>query len=65
MKNRSVTVSIGLAECGAEVTQDTWRKAADTARYQAKESGRNKVVRAPSPEPAAEAPDSERRVRQG
>ncbi len=67
VKNRPVTVSVGVAECGPELTQDSWLKAADTALYQAKESGRNKVVRAPSPVPgpAAELPDPERRVRQG
>ena len=65
LKNRAVTVSMGVAECGHELTQESWLKAADTELYQAKEVGRNRVVRAATSEPAAEPAGTERRVRQG
>ena len=46
LKGRPVTVSIGLAELQRNLTQAAWVKRADTALYKAKETGRNRVVRA-------------------
>jgi diguanylate cyclase (GGDEF)-like protein len=45
LKNRPVTVSIGVAECQRDISQDVWIKTADDALYAAKEGGRNRVVR--------------------
>jgi len=39
----TITVSIGLAECGAEMDSETFVKAADDALYLAKSSGGNRV----------------------
>jgi diguanylate cyclase (GGDEF)-like protein len=44
LKNRQVTVSIGVAECTRDVTQEAWLKTADNALYKAKATGRNKVL---------------------
>jgi diguanylate cyclase (GGDEF)-like protein len=41
-----VTISIGVAEFDGEVTLDQLIKQADTAMYQAKKNGRDKVVKA-------------------
>ncbi len=60
LKNRPVTVSIGVAECKKDVSQEDWVKIADNALYSAKETGRNKVVRADELDGDATAPaDSE------
>jgi len=64
LKNRPVTVSMGVAECHAEMTQENWIKAADTALYAAKDGGRNRVIRAPDVVPTPEIPGLERRARQ-
>lgn len=39
-----VTISIGVAERGANDTLDEWLRAADIALYEAKQAGRNRVV---------------------
>lgn len=44
IKNRHVTVSIGVAEYTADLPQNTWLKMADDALYRAKSDGRNRVV---------------------
>lgn len=44
---KSITVSIGVAECGSGETWDDWFKRADTALYRAKSGGRNQVQIAP------------------
>jgi diguanylate cyclase (GGDEF)-like protein len=44
LKQRQVTVSIGVAECSRDITQEAWIKTADNALYKAKATGRNKVV---------------------
>ncbi len=66
-KGRQVTVSIGVADLARDLGRDQWIKLADNALYQAKETGRNRVVRA---EPAlaedddAGADSDDRRSRQ-
>ena len=69
IKNRQVTVSIGVADLQRDLKQDEWIKIADTALYQAKSSGRNRVVRGEVADSTAAAPPSdidadERRARQ-
>ncbi len=44
LKNRPVTVSIGVAGCHRELPQDAWIKIADNALYHAKATGRNRVI---------------------
>jgi hypothetical protein len=44
LKQRPVTVSIGVAECSSNITQKSWIKTADNALYKAKATGRNKVL---------------------
>lgn len=39
-----VTISVGIAECHPDDTVESWLRRADLALYQAKESGRNRVV---------------------
>jgi diguanylate cyclase (GGDEF)-like protein len=52
-----VTISCGLtAGAGDQVDYDAMFKEADEALYEAKRSGRNRVVTAPGAAPAAEAP---------
>jgi diguanylate cyclase (GGDEF)-like protein len=51
---RPVTVSIGVSEVTDDSTVETWIKRADDSLYEAKQSGRNRVVCAPGA--AAEAP---------
>jgi diguanylate cyclase (GGDEF)-like protein len=46
-----LTLSIGVAACGLGQTIHQCIKAADTALYQAKLEGRNRVVAAPAPAP--------------
>ena len=43
-KKLRLTVSIGVAEFMSEDTLESWLKRVDDALYQAKKSGRNKVV---------------------
>lgn len=45
LANRPVTVSIGVSELQADESLEDWIKCADDALYQAKESGRNRIVR--------------------
>lgn len=42
-----VSISIGVAECGAEESWDAWFARADAALYRAKHGGRNRVECAP------------------
>lgn len=44
IKDRPVTVSIGISELGDAESIEKWMKRADEALYQAKKSGRNQVV---------------------
>lgn len=46
LAGRAVTVSIGLSTLAAGQTAEAWMKAADTALYEAKRQGRNRVVEA-------------------
>ena len=65
LKNRQVTVSIGVAELQRGLAQEDWIKLADNALYQAKEGGRNRVVRADAAPSAIEgAEDDARRAHQ-
>jgi diguanylate cyclase (GGDEF)-like protein len=72
LKGRQVTVSIGIAACRRDISQDTWIKTADNALYHAKATGRNRIVNgdtdeaflAVSSEAEAAADASERRARQ-
>lgn len=41
---RWTTISIGIADCRAGDTPESWLRRADAALYQAKESGRNRVM---------------------
>jgi diguanylate cyclase (GGDEF)-like protein len=43
LKDRSVTISIGVAELNAEDDMDQWMKRCDNKLYQAKAGGRNQV----------------------
>lgn len=45
LEDRTVTISIGVSELQTGETLDDWLKSADDAMYQAKEGGRNRVVR--------------------
>jgi len=45
LKDRQVTVSIGVSELQADESLEDWVKCADNALYKAKENGRNRVVR--------------------
>ncbi|MBY0511780.1 MAG: GGDEF domain-containing protein [Rhodospirillaceae bacterium] len=44
LKQRQVTVSIGVAECRRDQNQEEWIKIADNALYKAKATGRNRVI---------------------
>jgi diguanylate cyclase (GGDEF)-like protein len=55
----SITVSIGLATCASEDTIDTIMKRADTALYQAKARGRNRVEACELPNICVPVPISE------
>lgn len=57
LKNRPVTVSIGVADIQRDLTQEGWVKIADNALYKAKEAGRNRVLRSDANDPAAPAAD--------
>ncbi len=50
-----VTVSIGVAELVGDPSRDAWIKRADEALYEAKHSGRNRVVLGPARESTREA----------
>lgn len=51
-----ITISLGLsAASGEDVVYETLFKAADLALYEAKRTGRNRVVAAPAPPAASEA----------
>ncbi len=65
LKNRQVTVSIGVAACTRDSKQESWVKAADEALYKAKETGRNRVVQGDPSSTSAETGEAdERRARQ-
>lgn len=44
LKDRTVTVSVGMAELREDDTGDSWLKRADEALYEAKRQGRNRVA---------------------
>ncbi|MBY0511781.1 MAG: GGDEF domain-containing protein [Rhodospirillaceae bacterium] len=44
LKQRPVTVSIGVAEYQKDLTQNAWVKISDDALYRAKSEGRNRVI---------------------
>jgi len=44
-KNANVTVSIGAAQLGKGTSLDDFIKAADSAMYKAKQSGKNKTIK--------------------
>jgi diguanylate cyclase (GGDEF)-like protein len=44
IKERKVTVSIGVCELGESITTDEWLKQVDLALYEAKNSGKNRAV---------------------
>lgn len=54
LKQRQVTVSIGVAEYQKDLSQNAWIKTSDDALYRAKSEGRNRVILG---EPAATAAD--------
>ncbi len=58
LKNRQVTISIGVADLQRGLSQEDWIKMADTALYQAKEGGRNRVVRAQAVQPIIPAAEN-------
>ncbi len=65
LKNRRVTVSIGVADIQRDLTHESWVKMADTALYQAKETGRNRVIRADAAALVADPAEADgRRARQ-
>jgi len=64
VKGRTVTVSIGVAECRRDLDKDAWIKIADTALYNAKHTGRNRVVRGEDDAVPATVTQEDRRARQ-
>lgn len=57
IKDRPVTVSVGVSELMGDATREAWIKRADEALYVAKQTGRNKVVTG-APPPQSEPPVS-------
>ncbi len=56
LKDRPVTVSLGVSELAGDASREAWIKRADEALYTAKQTGRNKVVLGAPPQDQSGAP---------
>jgi len=59
LKQRQVTVSIGVAEYQKDLSQNSWIKTSDDALYRAKSEGRNRVIFGETPAPLADTSDGD------